>query len=291
MKKLVSYVFLWTAVVTFMLGGCQSMTDEVPTSSLQEHYYFVKKVEHRTLSMESVVTNEIPDVWQGKISDYFGILDALEAYNIGRTITREAAFSRSVASLPAYSETNIVQQAFKDGIDDGAVKDVNVLRRRDQSRRRLQEKFWGCGVASEEDDPEACATTDGGVATNYYSELAASYTSGYKNGWCVVNRLKKSPISTVIGCGGPYLGPDAMRRAYVYGWYSACHDYFVSHGDEVHYVDQSGCIVQVGLDSVDYYRMKVDRFKEREFEFLLFCARQRQGFYSQLWQLLFVYRK
>ena len=43
MKKLVSYVFLWTAVVTITSGGCQSMTDEAPTSSLREHYYFVKK--------------------------------------------------------------------------------------------------------------------------------------------------------------------------------------------------------------------------------------------------------
>jgi hypothetical protein len=221
--------------------GCITTTEE--SAMMLGEFQVLKKIEQRVLSVGTVVTNEVPDVCQGKISDYFGIIEALEAYNKGRTIIREAVSSQAVASVPVYSETNIVKQAFRDGIDDGTVKDVNVLRRRDQSRRRLQEKFWGCGVASEEDDPEACATTDGGVATNYYSELAASYTSGYKNGWCVVNRLKKSPISTVIGCGGPYLGPDAMRRAYVYGWYSACHDYFVSHGDEVHYVDQSGCIV------------------------------------------------
>lgn len=252
--------------------GCSTTTEE--SAMMLGEFQVLKKIEQRVLSVGTVVTNEVPDVCQGKISDYFGIIEALEAYNKGRTITREDASNRTVISLPAYSETNIVKQAFNDGVDDGTVKDINVLRRRDQSRRRLQEKFWGCGVASEEDDTEACATTDGGVATNFYSELAASYKSGYKNGWSVVWRLKRSPIATGYYCSETYLGSDAMKRVYVYGWYSACYDYFVLHGDE-DCVDQSGCVVQAIPSPVLFYRGEIENFKARELRFLHFCARQQ----------------
>jgi hypothetical protein len=134
--------------------------------------------------------------------------------------------------------------------------------------------FWGLGGASVKVKPEACATTDSGVATNFYSELAASYKSGYKNGWSVVSLLKRSPIATGYYISEPCLGPDAMKRAYVYGWYSACYDYFVLHGDE-DCVDQSGCVVQAIPSPVFFYRGEIENFKARELRFMLFCARQR----------------
>ena len=252
--------------------GCSTTTEE--SAMMLGEFQVLKKIEQRVLSVGTVVTNEVPDVCQGKISDYFGIIEALEAYNKGRTIIREAVSSQAVASLPVYSETNIVKQAFRDGIDDGTVKDIDVLRCRDQSRRRLQEMFWGLGGASVKVKLEACATTDSGVATNFYSELAASYKSGYKNGWSVVWRLKRSPIATGYYCSETYLGSDAMKRVYVYGWYSACYDYFVLHGDE-DCVDQSGCVVQAIPSPVFFYRGEIENFKARELRFLHFCARQQ----------------
>jgi hypothetical protein len=42
----------------------------------------------------------------------------------------------------------------------------------------------------------------------------------------VVAKIRKSPIATRHGLAHANLGANVLRRAYVYGWYSACYDYF-----------------------------------------------------------------
>ena len=54
-----------------------------------------------------------------------------------------------------------------------------------------------------------------------------SYVRGYQNGYRVVTRLGKSPIVRVgHGLATANLGSNMLKRAYAYGWYSACYDYF-----------------------------------------------------------------
>ena len=66
------------------------------------------------------------------------------------------------------------------------------------------------------------------MTTNCYAHLLSSYIKGYRNGYRVVAKTRKSPIVTRHGLAHADLGANVLRRAYVYGWYSACHDYFRS---------------------------------------------------------------
>lgn len=87
--------------------------------------------------------------------------------------------------------------------------------------------------------------------------VAMAYDSGYRNGNKVICKLERSPVSIGYYLSIPKLSPKKEERAYVYGWYSACYDYFVNHSDHGH--DSTST-----PDPVSFYRSLLSQLKELE---------------------------
>ena len=212
----------------FLMLGCQN--EKVHCRNYPNKYQFVKEIENQVqvLSLES--TNAFESIRDsGKmppILDYFDFGRAVEAYEEGRLKASRIAEPTATMTLSVYGETNLVAQAFRDGFEEWLVKDFETIRVRNVKRKKMQNEFFGlylCDLNAQDD----MTVEESSITTNCYVHLLHSYVKGYLNGYQVVTRLGKSPI--VRGGHGlvtANLGSNMLKRAYVYGWYSACYDFF-----------------------------------------------------------------
>ncbi len=252
--------------------GCQN--DKVHCRKYPNKYQFIKEIENQVFALES--TNAIESVGNyGKmppIPDYFDFGRAVEAYEEGRLKASRITLPTVNKTLSVYEETNLVAQAFRDGFEEWLVKDFETIRVRNIKRKQLQNDFFGlylCDVNAQDN----MTVEEDGITTNCYVHLLHSYVEGYKNGYRVVTRLGKSPI--VRGGRGlvtANLGSNMLKRAYVYGWYSACYDYFRADS-KLLYLDN---MPQEG-DPRSFYKSWLSFFMELEGRYLHEKAPKKDG--------------
>lgn len=97
----------------------------------------------------------------------------------------------------------------------------------------------------------------GELTSNRFENVESAYVRGRQNAMRVLEKVGESPISCGYYTGVNPLGNDSFQRAYVYGWYYACLDYFAAklqHGDEDYET----------LRSYLFYRRTLDDFKRSE---------------------------
>lgn len=130
-----------------------------------------------------------------------------------------------IAVLSVYSATNLVEQAAQDGFEEQNAKDPALILERNRKRRQRQCLHWGVYL-NEYDSSDDLAIEEANITTNCYVHLLSSYVNGYLNGYRVVAKAGKSPFALQRGLAHADLSANVLKRAYVYGWYSACYDYF-----------------------------------------------------------------
>ena len=220
-------LILCTSVAVYpTMIGCQN--DKAHCRNYPNEYQFVKEIETQVFALKS--TNTIEAIRNsGKmppIPDYFDFGRAVEAYEEGRLKASRITVPTTTITLSVYGETNLVDQAFRDGFEEWLVRDFEAIWGRNIKRKQLQNDFFGlylCDLNAQDD----MMVEETGITTNCYVHLLHSYVKGYQNGYRVVTRLGKSPIVRGgHGLATANLGSNMLKRAYVYGWYSACYDFF-----------------------------------------------------------------
>lgn len=224
MRKALSLICGIVAVCTAMTG-CRS--GKVSHYRFPDTYERLKKIEREVFTAYPIGVlgtdgecREIPP-----LPDYFDFRQAVEAYEGGRRKAIYSVMPAMPVALSVYSETNLTGMAARDGFEEGMVRSHDTVLKRNAMRRQRQREFWGVyrdGMGLH----DSLTMEEESIATNCYAHLLSSYARGYRNGYQVVARIGKSPISTRHCLAHADLGANALRRAYVYGWYSACHDYF-----------------------------------------------------------------
>ena len=265
-------LILCTSVVVYpTMFGCQN--GKVHCRNYPNTYQLVKEIEVQVSTLES--TNTIESIRDsGKmppIPDYFDFGRAVEAYEEGRLRASHITEPTATMTLSVYGETNLVDQAFRDGFEERLVKDFETIRVRNVKRKQMQNDFFGlylCDLNAQDD----MMVQEAGITTNCYVHLLHSYVKGYQNGYRVVARLGKSPIVRGgHGLATANLGSNMLKRAYVYGWYSACYDFF--HADpKLLYIDN---IPQEG-DPRSFYGFWLSFFVELEGRFLYENATKKE---------------
>lgn len=251
----------------FITGGCQST--KVPYYGSPDMYHFVKELEMEAGILETESVPDTSDQLGEMPPDYFDFRRAAEAYEIGRNRGMFLANYPINCSLSVYSEADLVAQAFRDGFEEQMVREEEAVKTRNEIRKACQRHFWG--VFSSELGQNKDTNTDGGlITTNCYVHLLSSYVRGYRNGYRVVAKLKKSPIATCSSIGGVNLSSDPLKRAYVYGWYFACYDFFKTYPD-VYYANS----IQYCMDPRIYYWNKISHFRRVEERFLSWIAENK----------------
>ena len=246
-----------------LMLGCQN--DKVQCRKYPNKYQFVKEIETQVFSLKS--TNAIESIRNSSkmppILDYFDFGRAVEAYEEGHLKASRITVPTATMTLLVYGETNLVAQAFRDGFEEWFVKDFETIRGRNIKRKQLQNDFFGLYL-SDVNVQDNLTVEEAGMTTNCYVHLLHSYVKGYQNGYRVVTRLGKSPI--VRGGHGlvtANLGSNMLKRAYVYGWYSACYDFFRAD-PKLLYIDN---MPQEG-DPRSFYKFWLSFFMELEGRFL-----------------------
>ena len=246
-----------------LMLGCQN--DKVQCRKYPNKYQFVKEIENQVFALKS--TNAIESITNydamPPIPDYFDFGRAVEAYEEGRLKASRITVPTATMTLSVYGETNLAAQAFRDGFEEWFVKDFETIRGRNIKRKQLQNHFFGLYL----DDVNAqdnLTVEEAGMTTNCYVHLLHSYVKGYQNGYRVVTRLGKSPIVRGgRGLATANLGSNMLKRAYVYGWYSACYDFFRAD-PKLLYIDN---MPQEG-DPRSFYKFWLSFFMELEGRFL-----------------------
>ena len=118
-----------------------------------------------------------------------------------------------------------MDQAARDGFEEQMARSSDTVLKRNRVRKQRQCEFWGV-YRNDGEWHDDLASEESNMTTNCYAHLLSSYIKGYRNGYRVVAKIRKSPIATRHGLAHADLGANVLRRAYVYGWYSACYDYF-----------------------------------------------------------------
>ena len=75
----------------------------------------------------------------------------------------------------------------------------------------------------------------GNLVSNRFDDIESAFACGRQKAMLVLEKVGDSPIALGYYTGMPPLGNDSFQRAYVYGWYCACVDYFATkmqHDDE-----------------------------------------------------------
>ena len=204
------------------------------------------------------------------LPDYFDFRQAVDSYERGMINASHINEISSEKFLSVYCETNIVQQAARDGFEEKIVNNSEMICHRNRMRRQLQIEFWG--LYSNDREPFAnvmpeCTDT----TTNWYVHLASSYENGYWNGYRVVKKLKRPHVATYHYMGFKNLSSDSIKRAYVYGWYSACYDFFKAN-PELYYNNK----VLEGMDPVFFYWYWISSFKRVEDDFLIWSVKKKK---------------
>ena len=249
--------------VCSLMFGCQN--DKVHCCNYPNRYQIVKEIETQVFALKS--TNTIEAIRNsGKmppIPDYFDFGRAVEAYEEGRLKASRITVPTATMTLSVYGETNLAAQAFRDGFEEWFVKDFETIRGRNIKRKQLQNVFFGLYL-NDTNAQDNLMVEEAGMTTNCYVHLLHSYVKGYQNGYRVVTRLGKSPIvrdGHVLATAN--LGSNMLKRAYVYGWYSACYDFFRAD-PKLLYIDN---IPQEG-DPRSFYKFWLSFFMELEGRFL-----------------------
>ena len=261
--EMLSTVSVFILVSCFLMLGCQS--DKVQCRKYPNKYQFVKEIENQVFALKS--TNAIESITNygtmPPIPDYFDFGKAVEAYEEGRLKASRITVPTATMTLSVYGETNLVAQALRDGFEGWFVKDLETIRGRNIKRKQLQNHFFGLYL----DDVNAqdnLTVEEAGMTTNCYVHLLHSYVKGYQNGYRVVTHLGKSPIVRGgRGLATANLGSNMLKRAYVYGWYSACYDFFRAD-PKLLYIDN---MPQEG-DPRSFYKFWLSFFMELEGRFL-----------------------
>ena len=257
-------LILCTSVVVYpTMLGCQN--GKVHCRNYPNIYQLVKEIEVQVSTLES--TNTIESIRDsGKmppIPDYFDFGRAVEAYEEGRLKASRITVPTATMTLSVYGENNLAAQAFRDGFEEWFVKDFETIRGRNIKRKQLQNVFFGLYL-SDVNAQDNLTVEEAGMTTNCYVHLLHSYVKGYQNGYRVVTRLGKSPIvRDGHGLATANLGSNMLKRAYVYGWYSACYDFFRAD-PKLLYIDN---IPQEG-DPRSFYKFWLSFFMELEGRFL-----------------------
>ena len=251
-----------------LILGCQN--NNVSYSKGPDNYQFVKWLEEEVLSTTTTNTVESGENCgkESSLPDYFGFRRAVKMYEAGRMLASCDPLARVPVVLSVYSETNLVDQAVRDGYEEQLARNLDKILARNQMRKQRQLEFWGVYDMDQQDDTEV---EESNITTNCYVHLMSSYAKGYRNGYRVVAKLRDSPIATTYCLASVNLCADMLKRAYVYGWYSACYDYFCSNPKmyrpgEVH----------SGRDPRDYYEYWISLYKTREREFLDWNAKKQE---------------
>lgn len=219
-------LILCTSVVVYpTMLGCQSK--KVAHYRFPEKYELLKKIEKEVFPVDHTGTPETEELYRGMPSppDYFGFGWAVESYDEGRLKALQVAKPSISVTLSVYCETNLMDQAARDGFEEQMARSADTVLKRNKVRKQRQCEFWGI-YRNDGDLHDDLAIEEASMTTNCYAHLLSSYIKGYRNGYRVVAKIRKSPIATRHGLAHADLGANVLRRAYVYGWYSACYDYF-----------------------------------------------------------------
>lgn len=219
-------LILCTSVVVYpAMVGCQSK--KVSHYRFPEKYELLKKIEKEVFTVDRTSDTEADESCRGmpSVPDYFGFGRAAESYDKGRLKASQDAKTPSSVILSVYSETNLVDQAARDGFEEQMARSSDTVLKRNRVRKQRQCEFWGV-YRNDGEWHDDLASEESNMTTNCYAHLLSSYIKGYRNGYRVVAKIRKSPIATRHGLAHADLGANVLRRAYVYGWYSACYDYF-----------------------------------------------------------------
>ena len=257
------------AICSLMLG-CQSA--KVPHFNFPDDFQVVKSIEAELFSSETngVRETKTENVDAYSIPDYFDYKRAVEAYEEGRLKASQVSMPHVSTALMVFEETNLVAQAYRDGYEEGLLRNPDMLLVRNRIRMQRQREFWGL-YRDEETLCDDFVRETALIQTNCYVHLLSSYSMGYRNGWRVVTKLKRSPIATYLYLLRPNLSSVMLKRAYVYGWYSACYDFFKANPDLYYASD-----VLTGMDPRNFYSVWISAFKRLEGEFMLWNCKKKE---------------
>jgi len=250
--------------------GCQSK--KVAHYRFPEKYELLKKIEKEVFPVDHTSATETDELYRGmpSLPDYFGFRRAIESYDEGRLKASQVAKPLSSVILSVYSETNLVAQAARDGFEEQMARSSDTVLKRNRVRQQRQCEFWGI-YRNDGDRHDELAIEEANMTTNCYAHLLSSYIKGYRNGYRVVAKIRKSPIATRHGLAHADLGANVLRRAYVYGWYSACYDYFRADS-RLLYLDN----IPPEGDPRRFYAFWLSFFMELEGRFLLENAAKKE---------------
>lgn len=271
MRNLLSIVCNTAVIYVALLLGCQSK--KVSYYHFPDTYERLKKIEKEVFPVGFANAIEADGLYNGTLSlpDYFDFGRAVDAYEEGRRKALNISMPSKTAALSVYCETNLVDQATRDGFEEQLVRNSDMVLKRNVIRKQRQYEFWGIYL-NDGNKPDDLAIEEANMTTNYYAHLLSSYIKGYRNGCRVVAKIRKSPIATRHGLAHADLGANVLRRAYVYGWYSACHDYFSANykSPYIRNTPQEG--VQRG-----YYAFWLSFYMELEGKFLKENAARKES--------------
>lgn len=240
------------------IWGCE--TKHIGYRDSPDHYDALKRIE-----CEILYSSPNKATTQGlmTIPDHFGFRQALKAYEGNFFNTCDSSVPDISCLSGSSCVTGLIRQALMDGILDRDPDSIAAVIDRDEKRRRLQSEFWrdNYGLTNRVALPYGFP-----VKTNAYARLSASYEYGYRNASGVVSKLNRSPIPAGYYCAPPKLGANPERRAYVYGWYVGCYDFFDTHPELC-----SGQL-QTGMDPRLFYRNWITEFSTQEALSIACCS-------------------
>ena len=266
--RFVYAIFLY--MVSAIMIGCQS--NKVSRYNFPAKYDILIKIEKEVFQNGSRTDGEQHEMCEDMppVPDYFDFGRAVMAYENGRIAASRLTPLPFSDSLSVFAETNLVDQAFRDGFDEQRVRNPAAILERNRIRKQRQLEFFG--LFQNDGDTETDGIhKDTHITTNCYVQLMSSYVKGYQNGYRVVMKLGRPHVPTFYYTGfTANLGADAMKRAYVYGWYSAYYDYFCDNSN-LYYAQK----VQIGRPPDSFYAHCISEFKWAEDEFLIECAKKK----------------
>ena len=278
--KRFNWACLTSIVVIVGMMGCQGTKGTSCREYGPDGFDFCKEIEGDVIpgGIEVMSETDRAKVAIPPVPDYFNYGNACKAYEAGRKFAgpepapilgSRKKIAEMWGPLPIYPEISLQDMAFWDGHVEQIVQDVDAVMIRNRERKRRQREYWGRHATDKyEHDDFFCHGKL--VTTNCYAYLWAAYACGYTNGYIVVSTTKKSPIATGYYFDvRPSFGANPFRRAYVYGWYSACFDYFTSNPEQ----REDG--VLHGMPPDLFYAGQISRYRRYEIESLLFCSAEK----------------
>ena len=279
MKRL-QLICLTSIIAVVSMMGCQGTKGTSCREYGPDDFDFYKRIEGEVIpgGIEGMSETDRAKISIPPVPDYFNYGNACKAYDAGRkfagpepapAFATRKRIAEMFGPLSIYPEISLQDMAFWDGDMEQIVQDVDAVMIRNRERKRRQREYWGRYATDKyEQDDFLCRGKI--VTTNCYAHLWAAYACGYSNGYIVVSTKKTSPIATGYYLQGkPSFGANPFRRAYVYGWFSACFDYFTSNPEP----RENGILHGPPADL--FYARRVSLYRRYEIESLLFCSDEK----------------